>query len=148
MQDGVVTLLVAALLCMSVLLVGLFVWSFLLRGSVRVIAMSILGMVLNRGRTIDPDAPLKASTEERLSSILTERADEFNFQVDPRVRPSGGPMLQQAPLPPSERGDAAPTTSDNGWPVAMDDEARGDPRGFRHIRLRTDQDEDNTIPGP
>lgn len=116
----------------------LYAWYFVFGRSSKAVLLAVLGALLGRTDTVDPDAPIEVPpSDQTLRSALTERSRNMPFEPQSTVSAQGAPSstqdLPRAPVPPEEPGHR--TTSDSGWPVVLDPKTRNLPRPFRFIRL-------------
>lgn len=137
-------LLVFMALCGGVLLAALWVWNVVFNKSLRKMVFTIVGIVLNRDATIDPNAPIEPLLDEPLSHILEERAAQLDFEKTVQ-KGQAKPAPPKAFVVPDEENQFIQNTSDQGWPRELDPEIRKKPRPFREIRIRTENEESHPI---
>jgi hypothetical protein len=120
--------------------IALFIWNVVFGQSLRKMLMTFVGIAVDRGSLVDPDAPIDIRRDDLLSSEFDRKADAIKAQsvLNGQDAPAAIPQAQIAA---SEQLTPASATSDNGWPRALDEETRGQPRAFRHLHLRTDYEQ-------
>jgi hypothetical protein len=129
-------LLVLLVVIFILLLIWLFIWRFVFNRSMRKLIMSFLGLLIENTTKDGIGEPIEMDDSEHKADIMMQKAKVIDFEA--AVAQTKAPQLEQAIIPPEERGELARDTSDNGWPRKLDDETRLDPRPFLDVHLRTE----------
>lgn len=114
----------------------LFVWNVVFGQSLRKMIMTFVGIAIDRGALVNPDAPADIRRDDPLSTEFERKAEMIKGQSV--LTGQQEPAIPRAAIPETERGALAQETSDNGWPRVLDEETRGEPRAFRKLHLRTE----------
>lgn len=123
-----------------IVLISLIVWNVIFGHPLRKMIMTFIGIAVDRDSLVDPDAPIDIRRDDPLSTELERRADAIKAQSVLNSQGASA-VIPQAQIAPSEQSMPETATSDNGWPRALDEETRGQPRAFRHLHLRTDYEQ-------
>jgi hypothetical protein len=116
------------------LLIVMWVWYIIFGKSLRKMVFTMLGVVLDKDRLVDPEAEIIPNLERHASDDLLDTA----AHVKADIPLAGQPLPQQARVPQYERGQLAQNTSDNGWPRELSYEERHEPRPFLNANLQTE----------
>lgn len=137
MNTTVLLILLVVLVIINVLiLVGLVIWRVIFKGSTKKLLMSFLGLLVENSTEDHKDEAIEMDKSERKADIMVQKAEALNFED--AVNKMQAPHREQAIIPPTERGELARETSDNGWPRELDKETRFESRPFLDVHLRTE----------
>jgi hypothetical protein len=116
------------------LLIVMWIWYIIFGKSLRKMVFTMLGVVLDKDRLVDPEAEIVPNLERHASDDLMDTA----AHVKADIPLAGQPIPQQARVPQYERGQLAQNTSDNGWPRELNYEERHEARPFLNANLQTE----------
>jgi len=117
-------------------LVTLVIWRIVFKGSFRKLLMTFLGLLVENTTKDHVDEPIEMDKSERRAMKMKQEAEAIDFEE--ALEQTSPPHIEQAIVPPEERGEFARDTSDNGWPRELDYETRRESRPFLDVHLRTD----------
>ena len=134
-------LLIPLLLCVTPLLIGWIIWRFTFKRSAKKVLMAVIAALLNRQDTVDLDAPIPVPHRgQHISDMLDDMADDTS-QFDAQLL-NKNLNAQKAGITREEEVSSG-TSSDNGWPVRVDNAIRRMRHPFRRIRLETENEARN-----